>query len=95
MKAWELISDRAAWTRGVWARDKLNEPCPYDDNDAVKFCVIGAFARCYNCEDKIRAMGLLAAHLKKSGWEDLVCDWNDHRNTTHAEVVRTLKELDL
>ncbi len=40
-----LISDKANWSRGAWARTPDGAPCGWADPKAVKFCAMGALNR--------------------------------------------------
>ena len=44
-RALEIISDEAKWTRGAMARNKFGHSCSAWDQEAVRFCAVGAIYR--------------------------------------------------
>jgi hypothetical protein len=44
-RALEIVSDEARWTRGAMARNKLGHSCSAWDQEATRFCAVGAINR--------------------------------------------------
>lgn len=91
MKAWELLSDPKAWTKGAFARAANGRSCDIDSGKAVRWCVMGAIDHCYAKEAGPKA-AKLASNILGS---DSIAFWNDCSTTKHADVVAILKRLDI
>ena len=89
MKAWELLNSAETWTKGAYARDVYGDCVTIYSADAVRWCVIGAIAKCYNPESQL--------HMKAESLLSKVVGspttWNDASD--YQTVYNTLKELDI
>lgn len=47
MKMSELLTSEAKWTKGASARNAADSPTGALDADASKWCLMGAFRKCY------------------------------------------------
>jgi hypothetical protein len=98
MKAWELLSSRHRWTKRAFARLENGDETESTDPDAVCWCVGGAIERIYPdvCEIRVKIYIKLNQYLRKEfKYDGGPINWNDIPTTTHEEVVRVLKELDI
>lgn len=90
MKAHELLSKESKWTKIVAARNKQNKVVSSTSKDAVKWCALGALAKCYegNIEDYLKAYNKLSSVIKGS-----IGKWND--SNEYETVYKTLKKLNI
>lgn len=58
MKAYELLSDPAKWTKNTFARDERNYPCDPNSPAACKWCAVGAIEKCYPVGQRGKALEL-------------------------------------
>jgi hypothetical protein len=73
------------------ARKVTGHPVPPESNEAVCFCVMGALARCYPVYTK----RFVLEEVIRERVEKAISEWNDSNSTTHEDVIRILKELDI
>lgn len=91
MKIRELLTDEAKWTRGAYARNKENRATGTRNDDAVRWCLMGAKWKCYYDTDQHESVsGALEAEIG-SGWN--LTRWND--NATFADVKALVERLDV
>jgi hypothetical protein len=85
-KAWKVLSSPAKWCKKYYSKDKLGNgsTCIVYEN-AVKFCVVGAYCEAYGV-DVFRAELI----LNPLG---ITAKWND--SCTYKQMIAKLKELDL
>ena len=97
MKAYELLADPAKWAQGYEAYNANGEGCMATSLDAVKWCAMGAIEKVHYPYSSTRdaAYDKLLNYLFVYTGYRFVGNWNDAKTTTHADVVRVLKELDL
>ena len=86
-----LIEDEKCWTKHVMARDKDGEPCELEscelEDPPVCWCASGAIAHSSRVSlGGVGAMGYLRAALPSWAARNVI-DWNDHPDTTHADVL--------
>ena len=88
----ELLADETKWIKGSSARNKSGAAVDPGSTTACRWCMVGAIERCGICFNDGR--------VKKLSY--VVCDrapfiamFNDHERTTHADVIRVLKECGL
>jgi len=94
MKAYQLLKNPKKWTQGTFAKNKKGEVVNLKDKQAYSFCVLGAIQTCYsNWKEKDDILKLLRYHIKGLYFE--VAEWNDHEKTTHEQLLKVLKELNI
>lgn len=85
-KARKVLEPEGSWTKKVLARNAVNREVNVDNNDACKFCMIGALtkANTYAYDGT-----LLRAEkaLQFAVAEHYVANVNDRRSTTHLHVL--------
>ncbi len=91
MKAYELIAKPEHWATGFGFRDELGQAC--DPEDAYSYCALGAIYIAYGQDKYSQYVQKLEAHLTKKKKNNLISLWNDY--STHEEVYKTLKEIDV
>ena len=91
MKIKELLSDPTKWTQRVLARNEDRLEVVSDSNDAICWCLMGAFIKCYPDKD-----------ISSDEWQKLsiACDrqvtiWNDDVERTFDEIKELVERLDL
>ena len=90
MKPSELLADPKAWTKNALARNASGGECTPYAPGAVCWCLEGAMMRCFcSASDERR----LSRALNDLGFEKV--SFNDSPNTTHADVLRVLKDCGL
>ena len=77
------------WTKGQFARDEHNIGCSWEDEKAVKFCLLGAAHKCYTNEAE-----MLHFMLERELRGDAII-WQDAPERTFAEVSALVKKLDI
>ena len=95
MKAYELLSDPAKWTRGVLARNSDGLPVVPSSASACQFCLVGALYHCYTPEQAMDIWTQIDEEFYEKNNEIGVGDWNDDPSRTHEEVVAFLKSKNL
>jgi hypothetical protein len=89
VRAKELISDPARWTKGAMARDADGHPCDERDPDAKCFCAYGAVRR-FDTKD-LQAISFLhyaTREVSGFGCAMFVDEFNDMQSTTHAKILQ-------
>ena len=87
---YELLATPDRWTKGYWARTENGAETSPRDPNAVCWCLSGAVTKCYE-DDRISEIWLrLRSKLGKNP-----VTFNDDPATTHEDVLRVLKELDI
>ena len=95
MKAYEVIATPDKWTKGEYARTAKGNAIGATEENACKWCMEGAITKAYvsfsdwmhiwNQADDIC--------LEKTGYN--MHEYNDMPETTHADVYKLLKEMDI
>jgi hypothetical protein len=94
MKAKDLLTDSSRWTKWAYGRDASGRPTHPRNEDAVKFCVIGAIMRAYQGEEFDRALRAVERAIPRR-WGKRVSDWNDYHGRTFDQVRRVLEAADV
>ncbi len=94
MKMKDLLNKRSKWTQGASARTGNDKPCKVMNPNAEKFCLLGAFQRCYGHPTDLSDGGFIKyrALCAKTGG---IASWNDNPERTYGDVKRLLEELDI
>jgi hypothetical protein len=93
-KVWKLLESPAHWCQGVEARTIEGSVCEPGDSRAHKFCIAGAIQRIYTDPEQRKCVRrLIQSELRMKGGNEDICDWNDERGRTHAEVVSLLADI--
>lgn len=88
MKAYELLDTEDKWRQGWFASDKNGKDVNSRNENAVKWCVVGAINRCYGGGSE--EFYKLAQNIRQNP-----ANWNDNLRRTYKEVYDKLKELDI
>ena len=97
----ELLSQPSHWIQGNYARNTRHMPCPYDSQDAVCWCLIGAIHACYsvhesyNIEQKIMCYLKLSVSYDNPSFNDAIIQWNDKKSRTFDEVAAVINALNI
>lgn len=91
VRARNLINQSNAWTQGCFARDVNTEMCEPNDQDAVRWCAIGAIM-CATEDTAAQSLALdaLGHHGIRFASNNLakaIVDWNDYEERDHEEVL--------
>lgn len=102
-----ILAKPEAWTQGVWARDKDGEPIEPVFDGAVCFCLHGARRRAVGVKhelnvalsdqirDRLSAAAVTLFPDRAIGSKDRpghkVVGFNDHPDTTHADVIQVIR----
>ncbi|MEE9481805.1 hypothetical protein [Methylobacterium ajmalii] len=102
-----LLAKPEAWTQGVWARDKNGEPIEPTSDGATCFCLHGARRRAVwarremdtalddAIRDRLSAAAVTLFPDRAIGSKDRpghkVVGFNDHPDTTHADVLQVVR----
>jgi hypothetical protein len=89
MKVSELLRDPSRWIKHAMARDALGELVPTCDTKACQWCLIGAVSR---CDVKSKPIRDAIEKLFPDRFRDSILFFNDHPDTTFADVQAVLKE---
>jgi hypothetical protein len=84
----ELLSDESKWTKGTAARNSSGSPVHPTNKNAVKFCLIGAAVRCGVDKE------LIQPAVKELGF-CRISIFNDHPDTTFADIRRVIEEANV
>lgn len=81
-----LIDTPEKWTKGAFARDRDGDDVYETDGDtAVCWCAVGAINKAFGCHAGLTVVQALYAALPADF--QLVASFNDHPDTTHADVM--------
>lgn len=85
----ELISDPARWTKGSYATDASGDYTQISNENACRFCAVGAIYRCgYEVvENRIKVENQARRLMWEIVGERNLASFNDHPSTTHAMVL--------
>ena len=93
-----LIEDEANWTKGEFARDAHGAKVPSGSTRACRWCMVGAVRHAIatdygHCElrvhrKKIATLVIAALPTGRHCWT--MVEFNDHRKTTHGDVLGVL-----
>jgi hypothetical protein len=98
MKIRELLSDESKWTQWANARDAQGNQCGPYNPVAVRWCLFGAFLKCYgySATDFDRSRFELARQvLDKIACKVHMAFWNDEPSTSFADVKSLVETLDV
>lgn len=99
MKIRELLTDESKWTQGAFAQTATGHPVDYEDENAAKFCLVGAARKCYGRGEAGNAvLRTIISDLhegKRTGWAENVAAWNDGFGRTFEEVRALVERLDI
>lgn len=91
MTAAALLEKPESWCQGANARNMAGTPVSSLDDDACKWCLVGAIIKTYPY-----ALDRAKIHVKiKSIVFKDATSWNDDPKRTHAEVLALLKEVEV
>ncbi len=88
----DLLSDPKRWTQGIFARRENGSTCSTFAPEAFSFCSRGALIKVRPDDAVFQSYAEAYAFLEKCVPEvyvgtEPVAHWNDHPDTTHAEVL--------
>ena len=91
-----LIADRAAWTRGVFARSEQGHSIAWDDSAARKWCAVGALRRTaldlvHDPEQAERIAGDVETAICRGRWLRSLVVLNDF--SSHKRVLAFLDRV--
>ena len=92
----ELLTDESKWTKWTSARNKFDRATRPQDPDAICWCLVGAFNKCYpgyNLERESVSEKLSDAVFSR--FHKFINQWNDDPARTFAEVKALVEELDV
>jgi len=92
MKIRELLSDESKWCKGAIARAVSGFEVKPESEDAVCWCIGGAFELCYK-HNREEARSTLDKLVKETG--DMLHAWNDAPERTFKEVKELVDRLDV
>lgn len=91
----ELFAEPSRWTQGAEARDAWGDECDIYGDDACAWCLLAAVERVYGLQESPRAasLGFVLNRVlhDEFGWTALVDEWNDHKDRTHADILRVVR----
>jgi hypothetical protein len=96
MKAYELLDSPEKWTQGSHARSASGDERGANDADACRWCIAGAFRKCYSDDFGLYTPEGLAAIKRVRGLvlENDLVSWNDDPNRTFEQVREALIKAD-
>lgn len=93
MKIAELLTDESKRCRFAAAQDKDGHDVDADSPEAVKWCLVGAFLKCYpNPVERFEAQVKMNATLSKSSSRAGLVWWNDRPTTTIEDIHKMAEE---
>lgn len=99
MKIKELLTDESKWTRGISARNSIGKPIAFDSPLATCWCLIGAYIKCYPGEVDLTNPNSVYQKLIKAVKTKTpfigISVFNDHPQTTFADIRKLIEELDI
>lgn len=88
-----LLADEKCWTKGAPARDAQGLPALSASNESVCWCLMGASNRARSdlglgvlCDQ----LAIDALDLALGGGPGVVPSFNDHPDTTHADILAVI-----
>lgn len=95
MKPSELLASPSSWSRGELARGPDGKRLDWYDPNACSWCVLGALYKCFG--DRPERFGNYAERhaLRDVIGGGSIQQWNDDPETTHADVLATLRKAGL
>lgn len=105
MKAYEILSQPDAWTKGRYAETRNGDTCNPRSETAVRWCMLGAIDRAMeeqpDCAYR-NAVMKVATYLREALHVQVIADktniishWNDAPERTAEDVIDVLRKLDL
>lgn len=96
LKAIELVSRRGAWTQHFEARDKDGEQVEATSDEAVCFCMLGAYTRA--AAEAGTNVGRFIHGNVYEAFHDLkiassIAEFNDRPKQRKAAVVRVMRQI--
>jgi hypothetical protein len=101
-KAHEILASQEKWVKNAFAKRKDGSRCNVANHAAFCFCTLGAIYRAYpySVDQEIYKLADLIVRQKGESFQftyanECIVNWNDHPETTFAEVKKFLTELDI
>lgn len=94
MKVHELLSDETKWCRGNLALDAEGNPRRPSDPLAIRWCMIGAFMKCYEDSAEIGMCDEIY-DLVREKCNSPIAKFNDNLKTTFQQVKQLFLDLDI
>ena len=83
-----LIDEPSKWTKLAWARNSRQISCAMDNSDAKCFCLGSALIlACPPLEPNIVNVEIKNQLPEIDGKIPSISDYNDHPDTTHADIM--------
>jgi hypothetical protein len=99
MKILELLDAPEKWTKKTAARGASGSPLPPDSDQACCWCILGALQKCYPKGPADVEVEVLLKAIEKifprTGTLGLITRFNDHPDTTFADVRAVLEEANV
>jgi hypothetical protein len=92
MKAYQLLADESKWCVKAFAKDKRGRCVNWDSNEAVRWCMVGAFNKIYGMGLTSKRKMVVRKVLKLIG-DTCLSEFNDTH--THAEVLAVLHKANV
>lgn len=90
MKVHELLTDASKWAKGEMALSEHGISRDSLDDDAARWCLAGAIARCYRHPRRDEVIDLVEQELRVS-----ITHWNDTPARTFNDVRDLVTRLDI
>lgn len=94
MKAYELLSSPAKWTKGYFARNNEGRRCGWSSDKASCWCMLGAINRAYHANGADTKFTIINREVIKRGYRN-IAEFNDADTTTYEDVIKILKAYDV
>lgn len=89
-----LLTPEKAWTKGAFARDAVGSSVRSVDPAAVCHCLIGGTLKVTGgAEDYLTTVVRLDRQVQREGRFHNIAQFNDHPDTTHADVLALLDRV--
>lgn len=96
MKIKELLTDESKWIKHNTALTAVGSSCAPTDPDAVKWCLYGAFLKCYRSwYEHLTIERTLIDAINSTSKSIRISNWNDAPERTFAEVKALVEQLDV
>jgi hypothetical protein len=94
MKIQELLNSEEKWTKGLSARRFDGESVAPLDPSACRWCLVGAAQYCYpsNASNIVLRLRRIAQARFPDRFYTFLTQFNDHENTTFADIQMIIKE---
>lgn len=91
MKIKELYTDESKWTQTVFARDAEGNPCPFNSDKAVSWCLVAAVIKCYPAQESLA----IIKKIKDKIGGFYVGLWSDNYRRRFSDIQNLVTELDI